>query len=188
VRGKRNDARWVSALLALLWLWMAIAYHVTFFVAINRAAVLFAVLFGAQALLFTTSGVWKRSIQFTPRWNLRGVLGATLMLYALVVYPLLGALLGHRYPEAPTFGLPCPTTIFTLALLLWADPTLPRTLLVVPLLWSVIGTSAAFTLGVHEDLGLAVAGVIAATLLFPKVRRVRDRTPMPSPRLLRARR
>lgn len=39
-----------------------------------------------------------------------GMTGSLLMLYAMMIYPALGYFLGHVYPKAPTFGVPCPTT------------------------------------------------------------------------------
>jgi hypothetical protein len=81
------------------------------------------------------------------------------------VYPLLSVALGHGFPTVPTFGLPCPTTIFTLGLLWWLRGGHVRILLVIPLLWSAVGGSAAFALGVPQDLGLLVAGVVSTILL-----------------------
>ena len=66
---------------------------------------------------------------------------------------MLGYFLGHRYPAAPSFGLPCPTTIFTLGLLLWKRDKMPAWLFLIPLLWSAIGFSAALVLGMKEDVG-----------------------------------
>lgn len=48
--------------------------------------------------------------------------------------PSLGVAIGHTYPAQPTFGLPCPTTIFTFGLLLWVRPPVPWSLLVIPVL------------------------------------------------------
>jgi hypothetical protein len=90
--------------------------------------------------------------------------------YALAVYPLFGWSLGHRYPSSPTFGVPCPTTIATLGLLVWLSPPPPWWLLVVPLLWVVVGSSAAFALGIREDIGLLVAGVTASAWLWYRSR------------------
>jgi hypothetical protein len=90
-----------------------------------------------------------------------------LAIYALVAYPAIAYASGQHYPALPTFGLPCPTTIFTIALLLWMPGTSPRALLVIPILWSVLGLSAATTLGIREDFGLAVAGAIAVVRLLP---------------------
>src|SRR5690606_31807492 len=64
-----------------------------------------------------------------------------------------------------TFGLPCPTTLFTVGLLAFLARPYPAYVLAVPLLWSAVGTSAAFGLGMYEDLGLIAAGLIAAGLL-----------------------
>jgi hypothetical protein len=52
VGGWRNAGRWVSAILALLWLWMAAAYHLAFFASVNRAAIAFAAAFALQGVLF----------------------------------------------------------------------------------------------------------------------------------------
>jgi hypothetical protein len=97
---------------------------------------------------------------FRPAGGARGIAGGALIVFALVLYPAIGYALGHRYPAAPTFGLPCPTTIFTLGLLLFARPA-PRWVIVVPLLWAAVGSVAAFQLGVPEDLSLLAAGAMA---------------------------
>lgn len=63
------------------------------------------------------------------------------------LYPLIGLIVTHPYPETPSFGVaPCPTTIFTLGLLLLVRHPRPWLLAAVPLLWSVLGGSAAFIL------------------------------------------
>ena len=84
--------------------------------------------------------------------------------FALVVYPAIGYGLGHRYPAMPTFGVPCPTTIFTLGLLLFADRP-PWLVYVVPLLWSAVGSLAALRLGVYEDLALLAGGFVALAFM-----------------------
>ncbi|MGZ8491070.1 MAG: DUF6064 family protein [Gemmatirosa sp.] len=164
VRGAPRAGRAVSAILGALWLWMGLAYHLAFFRAINPAALLFAAAFVAQGMLFLWLGAWRDRITFAVRADRAGVAGAALVLYALVAYPLIGHVLGHRWPAAPTFGLPCPTTILTLGLLTWAAPRSPRVLaalLVIPIGWAVVGTSAALQLGMREDFGLTVAAVVA---------------------------
>jgi uncharacterized protein DUF6064 len=60
----------------------------------------------------------------------------------------------------PTFGLPCPTTIFTLGLFLWCRRPTPWLLLVVPALWAAIAISAAVSFHVFEDYALPVAAVV----------------------------
>jgi hypothetical protein len=95
-----------------------------------------------------------------------------MIVYAMIVYPVLGALLGHGYPRSPSFGVaPCPTTIFTFGLLLLTNAKVPKSLVVIPFLWSLLGISASYQLGIREDIGLLVAGVLSVGLLF-----WRDRT------------
>jgi hypothetical protein len=167
--------RAAAAVLALLWVWMAVAYHWAFFAPINPAAWAFGGLFALQALVFAWTGVVRRRLRFAPGRSAATVLGSALIAYALLIYPLLGAALGHRFPAAPTFGLPCPTTLFTVGLLAFLRRPFPAYVLVIPALWAAVGASAAFSLGVLEDLGLIAAGLIAAYLFIEGLRAKRER-------------
>ena len=175
LRGK--SALMVSVILGGFWIWMGIAYHLIFFARINRAAVAFGVLFVAQGLLFLWMGVARRRIHFRVRADRSGVLGFTIIAYALLLYPALGYLLGRRYPEIPTFGLPCPTTIFTFGLLLWTDASAPLRLVVIPAIWSLFGFSAARSLSMTEDYGLLIAGILATAQLVLRARATPIRQP-----------
>ena len=169
-------ARWLSRapalILAVLWLWMGVVYHVAFFRVINPAAVVFGAVFMLQAALFVWLAFTKPAIRFTVQWDAAGLLGGLVILFALVIYPSLGWLAGHRYPAAPTFGLPCPTTLFTLGLLLWVQPPLPRRVLIIPVLWSMVGTVSAFQLGMVEDFSLPLVAIIASVFALRSERRV----------------
>lgn len=161
----RFSDRLIGIGLAMFWLWMGVAYHLLHFAEINPAAYVFGGVMIVQGILFLREGVIQSRLSFRAGWNVQGIAGGLLILYGLVVYPSLGYLLGHVYPRSPTFGVPCPTTMFTLALLLWAKQPIPRYLLAIPLLWVLIGSSAALLLGMGEDLGLMAAGVVAGTML-----------------------
>ena len=152
--------RWVGALLAGHWAWSAIAYHVAFFTSINPAAWLFAALFLGQAILFLRVGVMQRSLSFAPWGNGWAPLAWVLIAYSLA-YPVINALDHRSLLRIPTFGLPCPTTIFTAGVLMLATPRC-WSLSVVPVIWSAIGGSAAFLLGVSADVALPIAGVALA--------------------------
>lgn len=168
-RARPLESRLLSAVVAFLWGWMAIAYHFTFFIAINSAAWLFGGVFIAGALWFVWIGVIKSKLQFHRSGGIRGWAGGLLIGFAMIVYPMLGYALGHRYPAVPTFGLPCPTTIFTIGMLLFLKAPVPRSVFIVPLLWAAVGSIAAFQLGVLQDLGLLVAGLVGlvAVILVP---------------------
>lgn len=164
----------IPGVLSFLWLWMGVVYHFLFFRAINPAATVFAALFVVQGIVLAFSGLIRNSLSFEFRSDAYGLTGGALLLYALVVYPILGYLQGHGYPQSPTFGLPCPTTIFTFALLLWADKRVPVYVLVVPFFWSLLGSSAAASLGILEDIGLLVAGLCGTVLVIVRNRRMRE--------------
>jgi hypothetical protein len=166
VKTGRKSSKIVAAILSFFWLWMGIVYHWLFFSRINRAALIFGAIFILQSTIIFYAGVMRDNLAFRFHPDASGVVGILLMLYALVVYPLLGFLFHHTYPYAPTFGLPCPTVIFTFGVLLWTDKKVPLYVLVIPLLWSLIGFSAAFLLRISEDIGLLLAGIIATTLLL----------------------
>jgi hypothetical protein len=163
---RKDFSKGVAFVLSLFWIWMGLVYHLLFFSTINRAALIFATLFVLQGILFFIAGVWKQNLRFRFRPDLFGITGSTFLIYALVIYPALGYWFGHRYPAAPTLGLPCPTTIFTFGMLLWTDRRVPLYLLPIPLVWSFIGIWAAVFLGMTEDFGLLPAGLIGAFLII----------------------
>ena len=156
----RPRDRWISGLLAAHWAWSAVAYHVAFFTRINPAAWLFAALFLLEAALFFWLGVIRGQLSFTSRRATWSPIAWMLIGYALA-YPALNALQHGSIMRIPTFGLPCPTTILTGGLLLLASPRL-RILAIVPVIWSAIGGSAAFLLGVSADYALPATGVALA--------------------------
>jgi Family of unknown function (DUF6064) len=164
----------VSAILAFLWAWLALAYHVAFFASINPLAYVFAAVSAAGALVFVWQGVVRRNLRFQFARTARVAVGVTLILFALFLYPAWSVYSGHAYPAMPTFGLPCPTTLFTMGMLALLVPPYPRSTLVVPVLWCLVGAQAAFLLGVWQDLGLLVAAAVGAVLIArPSVPAVR---------------
>lgn len=155
----------ISAILGSLWLWLGIAYHLAFFAGINPLAYAFAVLSVAGGLVFIWQGVVKQTLTFRLSRDVRGYAGSTLIGFALLVYPVWSIYAGHYYPAMPTFGLPCPTTIFTVGMLAFLRTPYPRSPFVAPVLWCLVGAQAAFRLGVPQDLGLLVAAVAGVMLL-----------------------
>ena len=156
----------ISYLLGFLWLWTGIVYHLIFFTAISPPAYLFGTLFIIQGLLFLYEGVVRNRLSFRASQNFYGIFGTIFIAYALVIYPLIGYALGRTFTASPTFGVPCPTAIFTFGLLIWTDKRFSLSLLIIPVLWSLVGTSAALSFGIKEDFGLLVAGTIGTTIII----------------------
>ena len=169
---RRPPDRWIAALLAAHWIWSAVAYHALFFTRINQAAWLFAALFLLQAALFIWSGIVQRRLSFAP-WRSRWApAGWALVAYSLL-YPAINAAQHLTWSRIPAFGVPCPTTIFTAGLLMLAQGVSWR-LSIVPVVWSVIGGSAAFLLDVRADYVLPVAGLaLAVFTVHPTLLRLR---------------
>jgi hypothetical protein len=164
--------RWSGALmaivLALLWAWTGIAYHLMHFAVINPAARLFGGLFVVQALLLLAWS-WRQAPQLRFGGQAGRLVGSVLLFYALVAYPLLGLLFGYGYPGMPTFGItPCPLTLFTFGALLLASSRPPWWLIAIPLGWSLVGGSAAVLLHVPQDWVLLLGGPVASVFCLPR--------------------
>ena len=175
--GDRTSSRTVAALLSFLWLWMGVFYHFLFFSRINGAAWLFGGIFILESTLLFFAGVIREDLTFDRRTNRTSAVGTIFIIYALVVYPIAGMSIGHFYPYSPTFGLPCPTVIFTFGLLLRAGGRVPLYILPIPFLWSLLGFSAAYSLKVWEDIGLIVAGLLGTALLLHLFKQQKYRLP-----------
>jgi hypothetical protein len=170
LRPTARGNRLVAGLLATMWTWTGVVYHGLFFAPINPAALAFGALFVVQGVLFVVAGVVGRRLVFGHSKGWGAALGWLLVAYAAVLYPWLGQWSGHAYPAQPTFGItPCPVTLFSFGVLLLTARPVPRWLLVIPLLWSLVGGSAAFLLGVPQDWPLLFSGLTVVWLT------VRDR-------------
>jgi hypothetical protein len=152
--------RWVGALLAAHWAWSGLAYHAVFFTRINPAAWIFASLFLAQAALFIRVGIVQGRLSFPPWRNAWARVAWGLIAYSLV-YPAINAAQHLSVSRIPTFGVPCPTTIFTAGFLMLAAPR-SWPLAIIPVIWSLVAGSAAFLLDVRADYALPIAGIALA--------------------------
>lgn len=146
--------------LAVFWAWNGIAYHWMFFRSFNPAAGIFAILFVGQSVLFAVYGSrLLRNVVVAP---FAQFVGWAMTAYAMAGYGVLGYALGRTYPESPIFGVaPCPMTIFTLGTLTLLGSAIPSRLLAMPVIWAIVGTSAAVSFGITEDFGLPVAAALA---------------------------
>ena len=162
---RRWSGAGISSILAFLWAWLALAFHLAFFAGINPGAYVFAGVSLAGAVIFLWQGVLRRQLEFRVVRSFRTVVGLILIVFALIMYPVWSHYAGHLYPAIPSFGLPCPTTIFTVGMLAFLVAPYPRSPFVVPVLWCLVGVQAAFFLGVPQDLGLGIAGIVGIVLL-----------------------
>lgn len=161
-----NSSQIVMSILTFFWGWMGLAYHIIYFSTINKAAYIFGSVFLVQSFVFLYFGVIRKKIQLTFNLNPSGIIALIFLTYSLILYPFLGHILGHSYPRTPTFGVPCPTTIFTFGVLLYCVNRIPWYVLAIPFLWSIVGFFAALNLSIKEDFGLVITGVLSAVILL----------------------
>jgi len=178
IRAGQSATEAAGLFLAAVWAWAGVAYHLLFLAPRNPAAWAFGAIFVLQAGIFLRGAFIRRDIVFQPRLDAYGVAGAVMIGWALIAYPLIALGLGHAYPRLPTFGVPCPTSIFTFGMLLWTVGRLPPHFLVVPLLWSLVAIGAAVNWGALEDIAMPIAAFTASAMLL-----LRNRKSVPTQRL-----
>ncbi len=146
--------------LGMMWIWNGAVYQIGYFSAINKAAYGFGTLMIVEGILLIRVAIrWDQiNFQYSPNW--KTISGYILIIYSMIVYSVIGTMLGHGYPQSPVFGVaPCPTTIFTFGILLLLRKPYAKFLLIIPVLWAAIGTVAALQLGIREDV-LLIAGPV----------------------------
>jgi uncharacterized protein DUF6064 len=162
----------IAAILAAFWIWIGGVFFMSYQRVLDRSPISTVAMVGflLEGVLLLWIGVVRRELVFNATLDLSGALGGALIAYAGVIYPVFSYLDGHIFPASPGFGLgtvPCPTTIFTIGLLLLTRSRVPKSVLAVPTLWAVMGgLSAPLNYGIYEDLGLLVAGVLGTGVLL----------------------
>jgi hypothetical protein len=153
----RTGTKATLLILAVLWGWAGLVYHIGYFSEINTVAVAFGICFCIESL-FLIIWVFRSNLPLMSIPNdIFGIGGVLFVTFALFFYPIINNLVGHSFPRTPTFGLPCPLVIFTTGVLFWSKKPVPIMIMAIPAFWSIIGSTAAFLFGVWPDLSLVVA-------------------------------
>ncbi len=97
-----------------------------------------------------------------------------LLVLCSFLYPLIGYAFGHYYPKSCTFGvMPCPTTVFALALLTAAIPKVNKKIYILLLLWALPAFGKCLgAMDLYEDCVLFWAGVYAMIMLIKNWRKI----------------
>lgn len=174
LRGPDWRGRAIAALLAAAWGLVAWGYFFERYAQINLAAPVFGWAFVAQAVLLAGSAALGRLTFDAPR-SLAANTGLVLFLYALLLRPLTGALLGHPFAGIELFGIaPDPTVLATLGLLLAAD-RMRMALFVIPVLWCAVTGITLSTMNAPDAWLMPVAALIVLGLAV--YRRLRPNAP-----------
>src|ERR1043165_8208267 len=103
------SGRVIAALLAALWLFVAWAYLLERYDAINFAARYYAIGFALQAALLAWTGVIRDRLRFDTA-TIAAKIGIAMIAYALAIHPLIASLSARPWTQAEIFGLaPDPT-------------------------------------------------------------------------------
>jgi Family of unknown function (DUF6064) len=170
-RGGGEHGRLISALLAVSWLWIAWAYLLGHYDTINWTARHFAMGFALQTLLMIWAGFARNGVRL--RWASDTVsrIGLAIFLFALLLQPLIGPLIGRPWTQMEIFGVaPDPTVVATLGVLLAADR--PHwVLLIIPLLWCAISGATLWTMQSPDALVMPAAALLTFLATAWKMRR-----------------
>ena len=155
---------WMKAFLALAFAWNGTVFFLIF--AKNPISTFFgAPLFIFLAILFAVDIFAKKTEFRFPdvkwrKWS------TALWILLVFLYPLIGLPLGHTYPRMLTPVMPCPLTVFALAMVAAAAPKVDRKLYILLLPWALAGLPKCLgALDCYEDCILFAAGVYGLILL-----------------------
>lgn len=168
VRGPRWRGRVVATLLALAWFFVAWGYFIDRYATINLVAPYFALGFVVQAVLLVVVGVILGHITFDGFKTLTAKAGIALFLFALVIQPLIGPLVGREWCGMELFGLaPDPTVVGTLGVLLAAG-RIRWELFVIPVLWCAITGATLWIMKSSEAFLIPLIALLALVLAAHK--------------------
>jgi hypothetical protein len=165
--------RLVAAILAVGWLWVAIAFHAHRYATLTWTARYFAWAFALEAALLIWIGAIRGRLTFERR-----TAGMAIFVFALIAQPLIGRVLGRGWPQVELFGIaPDPTAVATLGVLLLATGQVRSELMALPLLWCAISGATLLSMRAPEAWIPLAAAVLVVSLsirrTFGVVRRPR---------------
>lgn len=163
---KESKNKLIGGFLGILWIWIGIAYHFAFFTEINKAAYVFGGLFVLQGLFFLIETFFRKKLEFEFNGNFMGYIAYFFLIFGIIIYPILLFYLENSLETTITLGLPCPSTILTFGFLMFTSSKLSKYLLIIPALWTIVGTSAAINFGVYPDYLMPISALIAIIYLI----------------------
>jgi hypothetical protein len=162
IRPTRWQGRVISAIVAVLWAWVAWEFLGTRYVTINWAAIYFAWLFAIEVLLLLWIGLVRNRLSFRLSGDAAGLIGLGLFVTSVAFYPMVAPVLGRGWRHAEVFGVaPDPTVIGTLGLLLLVEGYSRWGLLAVPVLWCAVSGATLWAMGSVETWALALTALLA---------------------------
>jgi hypothetical protein len=178
----------VKAFLAITLGWIALAFLFIMRGMRERfpfAAHITAAAYLPLAIIFIADIAISPTAFRSPEQGWRLPLAVFLMLWGILLYPVSGYLVGHRYPGIPLLGaMPCPTNIYAIGFqTAFASSELEIVALFIISAMAIMGAIKAAVIGhdgkrIREDLALLVTGLYGlmiglSVLRLPKRTRCR---------------
>ena len=161
----------MKAFLSFAFAWNAIVFFLMY-AEPSPFSYLGTVLFVIISILFAID-IFMKKIEFRLP-DMKHMKYLTLFLILLVfLYPFIGYALGHVYPKTCTPLMPCPLTVFAIALVAAAMPKIDKKVFVALLPWALLGLPKC--LGVsdcYEDCILFITGVYGIGILAKKWKQI----------------
>ncbi len=177
--GGARKGRSIAAILAGCWLWVAWAFLINRYATINWAAVYFAAGFAIEAALLIWIGLVSGRLVFRPAARVANRAGLFIFLFALLVQPLIGPLVGREWTQLEIFGVaPDPTVVATLGALLLAAGRVYWELLVIPIIWCAISGATLWAMKSPDALVMPLAALL---VIGPAVWKTLSRSRATSP-------
>ena len=174
----RALGRAISVILAACWLFVAVAFHAKRYASINTFGIPIAWAFGIEAALLIGIGVVAGRLNFAWPAGLAGRVGLAIFLFALVVQPLVGLLLGRSWRQIELFGVsPDPTAVATLGVLLTARVRRRWLLMTIPVVWCAVAGLTLLAMKAPDFWVTPLAAVVAASSSFVKTRPATEPAP-----------
>lgn len=121
-----------------------------------------AVYFGLISVLFFVDIFTNKiSLERNRRYD-KGVAAIYLL---FLLYPVVGFMLGRHFPEISMWLMPCPLTVFTIALLTSFMTAKNTWIYILLLLWALPGLPKSFMFNIQEDLILGLTGIFGIIVL-----------------------
>ena len=166
----------VVGLFIFLWMWVGVVFWVLYYgnfimqiPPFQIAGMMYMVgaLFIIQGALFIYYGLYKRTLSFRFTFDWYFIISIFFIIFALLLYPIIGILTGYPLLTYPIFGIaPCPVFIFTLGLLLQTEKRVPTLLLIIPIIWGIMGIMPVLYLNVWADIMVIVSGLLGSLLIW----------------------
>lgn len=119
--------------------------------------------FGLISVLFFIDIFTNKILLERNRRYDKGVIAIYVM---FVLYPAVGFMLGRHFPEISMWLMPCPLTVFAIALLTSFMTTKNTWMYILLLLWALPGLPKSFMFNIQEDLILGLAGIFGVIVLI----------------------